>query len=41
MAKVIGESYNFKVYGVWQPIVVFGKKPLTLFEKCRKTRVRR
>ena len=41
MAKVIGESYNFKVYRVWQPIVVFGKKPLTLFEKCRKTRVRR
>jgi hypothetical protein len=33
IARALGKSYGFRVYAFWQPVIVYGHKPLAASEK--------
>ena len=33
LAQVLGETYGFKLYCFWQPLLTYGHKPLVPFEQ--------
>jgi hypothetical protein len=33
IARALGQSYHFKFYGFWQPMLFYGHKPLVPFER--------
>jgi hypothetical protein len=38
LVRALGESYKFKLYCFWQPMLVYGHKPLVPFEQQMATR---
>jgi lysophospholipase L1-like esterase len=38
LARALGDAYKFKLYCFWQPILIYGHKPLVPFEQQMATR---